>query len=452
MKKTSLKNLFQKYKRIKDTDEDVPNGFWTSVSEYWSKLEGEEHLSNNSVRKRFNRRLSKDYNEVLGEFDAIDDEIYTQENESTISNMDHDGDYDKEYKTKQDFEGMAKEEGVEDAYQQFLKDNNIDQKDVVNVYFKQKASGMFFTVQTRFNREEDNFDPVEEIKDVFSDYKAEPYKVSDYVASELKDRIAVIALFDCHIDKISWLLDTDEENTLDDNIKRVRKTFIELVEFVKTKKPEKIVLPIGNDFFHTNDSRLTTKNGTDMRDSLSINPKLTFRIGVLVIRELIDMLYSITENLEIVSVRGNHDYDRVFYFTEVLKMAYENHEGISFIDNERSRNYIRYGEWLFGFAHGDNERQPNQLQQRMTVDVESKKHWSEISRAIWFLGDIHHEKRFLSIQSEDFQGCEIKYLRAMSGTDSWHWQKGYRGIPKTGYAFVFDSDAIREYEHKVSFK
>lgn len=436
---TSLKNLFREYTKIVKRGDDLPHGFWTTVSEYWSQLEGEEHLSNNAVRKRFKRRLNKNYYEVGEELSDIDQKISEQDP----------NEYDQEFKTKQDFDKIAEDMDAKDAYQAFLKEHNINEEDVVNVYFKEKASGIYFTVQTRFNREDENFDPLSEIKDVFGNYKPLPIKK---VTENHNERVGIVGLFDCHIDKISWLLDTDEENNLEDNIERFRKSFDELLQFMQVKKPEKIIFPIGNDFFQTNNQDLSTKKGTDLKDTISTNPKLTFRVGVAMIRECIDKLYSITNDLIIVSVRGNHDYDRVFYFTEVLKMAYENHDGISFIDNERSRNYVRYGDWLFGFAHGDNERQPNKLPMLMAIDKESKVHWSEISRAVYFLGDIHHEKRFLSPQSEDFQGCEIKYLRAMTGVDSWHWQKGYVGVPKTAYAFVYDKNAVREYEHKVSFK
>ncbi len=58
----------------------------------------------------------------------------------------------------------------------------------------------------------------------------------------------------------------------------------------------------------------------------------------------------------LVYIKGNHDEDKIFYMGVALEIAYENSPKV-IIDNTRlQRKYYKYGQNLFGFAHGDKEK------------------------------------------------------------------------------------------------
>lgn len=292
-----------------------------------------------------------------------------------------------------------------------------------------------------------NFDPVEAFRESIEEYRPRDHVSIFKKIEEPNDRIAFIDLFDAHLDKVCYVEDTEEDVTIEDNIETFTYAFNELLSSVADKLPEKIVIPVGNDFWHTNDASLETKNGTDMSDRVHVSDKKAFKIGLNLIRECIDKARSVAD-VEIVPIPGNHDADRVFYLTECLLMAYENQSDVTVRESRRKRKYIRYGEWLFGLAHG--EQRPEEYPSLMMTDEEGKKHWSDISRAVYMLGDKHHQKKYNYIKSKDFRGCEVKFLRSIGSTDKWHFDQGYTGIPKTAYGFVFDKDGSRDYEFKVN--
>lgn len=354
-----------------------------------------------------------------------------------------------EYKATKNFKEKAEKVGARDKYERFLEEHNIDPDDIVQVYYKGKTNGTNFTVQTRFDQDEVTFDPVQAFKDSIKEYQPKDY--SDLFSKNelIVDRAGMINLFDAHLDKICSLKDTDQQASIESNIKDFKRGFKEVLESVASKNPEIIYLPIGNDFFHTNDFTLTTKKGTYQADKVHVTGIEAFRIGLNLLRECIDMARSIAP-VKIIPVRGNHDEDRIRYLLECLLIAYENQEDVDIIDTHKSRIYVRYGSWLFGFAHGDKGIKPKEYPSYMSTDKEGKKHWSEIDQGVFFLGHYHHEKRYEAMKNKDFKGCNVHFLRATGNMDSWHWEEGWTGIPRTAYGFVFDKNGERQQEFKVN--
>ena len=454
-----------------NTDKNMYQDFWTEVSYFYEEIEGST-FTNNAVRKRFRRRLKNVKNQygspeffeyiekLCDEFDIIDmserhkfkenlsDVLQSTwaEEEPVKSKELKDG---MEYSTKQDFSKKAKEKGVENEYEQFLEKHDIDQDDVTNVYFKEKASGTYFTVQTRFNKEQIDFDPVEAFRNSIKEYEVPDYSGKFSKPDKQKNRLAVISLFDAHLDKIALLSETDESSDIEKNMKVFESAFDELLQSVASKSPERILFPVGNDFWHTNDFRLTTKNGTDMSDRVHVTGMDAFRLGVNLLRRCIDKARNICD-VKIIPVKGNHDEDRVLYLLECLLIAYENQNDVSIIDSRKTRLYHRYGNWLFGFAHGDKERKAKELPSLMATDKYSREHWSDVEKGVFFLGDIHHERRYDYMRGKDFRGCKVMFLRSIGSTDQWHWEEGYTGIPKSAYAFVYDKDGKRTHEFKIN--
>lgn len=343
--------------------------------------------------------------------------------------------------------------GVAQSYEEFLEKHGIDEDDVTNVWFKEKASGTYFSVETRkYKDEELDFDPAEAFKVSVEEYRPQNYShlYNEYHQSqEQKERIAVVNLFDAHIDKICSTKDTDSEASLESNIEDFKKAFNELWKSIFGKMPEKIIFPVGNDFFHTNDFTLTTKRGTRQDDKVHTTDMDAFRVGINLIRDCIDKLRMIAP-VTVLPVRGNHDEDRVRYMLECLLIAYEEQMDVRIVDTRKPRIYERYGDWLFGFAHGDKRIKVKDYPSLMSTDKDGKKHWSEIKQGVFFLGHVHSEKRYEHLKGKDFRGCKVEVLRGTTPDDSWHWEEGYTAVPRTAYAFVYDKDGSREQEFKVN--
>lgn len=354
-----------------------------------------------------------------------------------------------EVSSKTNFEEVAKDKNYQTEYKKFLEDQGIDESEVSNVYFKEKANGVRFTVQLKKNNQElPRESIIEEVVNAIKDYS--PTSLAEPVYNNLQERVCVVNLFDAHIDKISFSDTTDKNQGLHKNIKDLSEKFYKLLKHVKQANPERIIFPVGNDFWQTNDLNFYTKKGTEQTSHTHANIRESFREGIKLLRLFIDHL-SLIAPVDLLFIKGNHDEDKIFHLKEVMKVIYENNINIIFHDSFKQRQYVRYGDILFGFAHGNNEKVDG-LVQNLLVDPDAKKHWSEIKHSVFFLGHTHRESKYSLLQSKDFKGINIKYLRSSEQTeDSWHWDKGYNGNMKSLYCFVYSKDGEVEQEIKVTF-
>jgi hypothetical protein len=353
------------------------------------------------------------------------------------------------YEEKVDWDNEVEKAGVSTEYEAYLKRQGINKEDVTRVYFKEKASGTFFTVETK-NNSKPSINILEEIKKSFEEYipPQRPYSFEESIDS---DKICIVNAFDAHIDKISYLDTTDSENTLHSNIQNFESNFEKLLRYVELSDPELILFPIGNDFWNVNDSTMSTKKGTDQKGSTHPNFRESFREGVNLLRRCVDKL-SAYAPINILFIKGNHDEDQVAYLLEIMRVAYEKDNNVSITDSFKQRQYVIYENTLIGFAHGDKENNPSDLPMRIATDSDARFYWSYVKQVVMFLGHFHFERKYKYMESADFQGVNIKFLRSSEGSeDTWHWDKGYNGGLKTIYCFVYDKEGKEEQEFKVNF-
>jgi hypothetical protein len=249
-----------------------------------------------------------------------------------------------------------------------------------------------------------------------------------------KKSCAIINLFDAHIDKISVLGD----HTLEENCKAFEEAFDKLLNSVIIAcDPEAFIIPVGSDFFNSNVFSGTTKKGTPQ--GANADPSESFRVGIRTYRNCIDKAaqYGV---VKVPVIKGNHDEDTDFYLGHCLALVYENNENVEVDDSKDQRKYYKYGENLFGFAHGDKEkRKVDQLP--LIMAEEEKQLWADTTYREWYLGDIHHKVEYKFTRGEDFVGCMVRFLRSVGGSgDQWHNDQGYIGIPKTAEAFVWSEN------------
>ena len=67
------------------------------------------------------------------------------------------------------------------------------------------------------------------------------------------DKVGIINIFDAHIDKLCITDQTNTDSSLESNVTHFKNAFLTLFEQCLLDKVEKILFPIGNDFFNAND-------------------------------------------------------------------------------------------------------------------------------------------------------------------------------------------------------
>ena len=309
--------------------------------------------------------------------------------------------------------------------------NGIPVESVRHYWHKSKRMSLFAKT------ENDGLNKEEVFKRLFaalSDYEIPTFQFSKKSKSK---KCAIINLYDAHLDKISLKAETGEDITISNNIARYHRGFDSLLKSVLTHEPETIIFPIGNDFFHANDFTGRTKRGTQIQYLTS--PEEAYP---LVCKVAIDCLHKLAQTgakIVVPFVKGNHDEDNITILGFWLKQLFSSCNNVVFMEGRKQRNYLQYGQNLFGFAHGDKEKSKiNDLP--LLMAQETPKLWAKTKFRKFFCGDLHHEFEYKFLGSKDRPGVTVSFLRSVGGSDKWHVDNGWTGIPKTAYAEIWGKD------------
>lgn len=231
-----------------------------------------------------------------------------------------------------------------------------------------------------------------------------------------RDSFAVFDLFDAHIDKLAYTGKGGYWESKENARYLLRECKVLLDDIIKYE-PEVIVLPIGNDFFNTNDANPATKKGTPQPATMHWED--SFKLGVWFYRTLINMIIEAGCKVHAINIPGNHDKDKVFHLGEVIQALFEENENVILTMNKDKRKYVVYNKVLLGFAHGDvAKRKVANLPTAMAI--EKPEDWGRVNHRCWILGDIHHKEEYKSLQTLEHNGVDIKFLRPATSADSWH--------------------------------
>ena len=238
-----------------------------------------------------------------------------------------------------------------------------------------------------------------------------------------------ISIPDLHLSKLCWGKETGYE---DYDIKIASNLFKEAMHYLVSKVDvntlDKIVLPIGNDFFNSEGLSGMTTKGTRQDDD-SRWPK-SFQVGCNLIAELVDEL-SESVNVDIVIVPGNHDFERCFYLGEFLSAWYRNNDAVKIDNSPTSRKYVSFGKNIILFTHGNEEKAAN-LPLLMATE---NSNFSECNFRTAHLGHFH------GTEMKEYNGVKVRILPSLCAPDAWHSNKGYVGNVRSATAFLYEENS-----------
>jgi hypothetical protein len=330
-----------------------------------------------------------------------------------------------------------------------IKDYSVNKWDVTS--FKQDIPQTVqnYQVKIRLEKNIELFNTInlqQVIKDIISNYDIPKISADLFLSSNgkntLENNLLEISIFDLHIGKLCWAGETGEN--YDSKIARTRfmAALTTIVKRASSFNYERILFPIGNDFFNSDNKNNTTTHGTPQDEDLRWQK--TFGLGISLLVDAINLLKTQNVPIDVIVIPGNHDFERSLYLGEVLK-GWFNDDLMVNIDNGASpRKYYRYHDVLLGFTHGSEEKEAN-LPMLMAIDTDSKPLWSETTFHEWHLGHIHRKKSYR--YSVDFNkdtlineemGVTVRYLSSLTGTEEWHHKKGFIGAVKAADAFIWN--------------
>lgn len=238
-----------------------------------------------------------------------------------------------------------------------------------------------------------------------------------------------VSIADIHMGKQAWGVETGAG---DYDLKIARSLYREavahLLDDTRHRDPELILMPIGNDLMHADNPGNTTFRGTPL-DVDSRQPKVFLETQRAVI-DAINMARAVAP-VNVVMVRGNHDWQSVWYLGNSLEIYYRDDKRVSIDNSLPTRKYWEWGVVGLMFTHGDKGKRKNYP---LISAVESREIFG---RTVWneiHLGHLHDRNLWI----EEHTGIAIRRLPSLCPPDAWHAESGFVGNIRAAEALVWN--------------
>ena len=224
-----------------------------------------------------------------------------------------------------------------------------------------------------------------------------------------------IMMPDLHLGR---LIDSDEtgyDASPDLFISRAEKSIDELLDI--PYPIEKILFPIGNDFFNVNHIDNKTVHGTSQPE----DPRWrrTYTLGKEMIIHKIETMTTIAP-VEVLIVPGNHDETKIWYFGDSLRSWFHNNPNVTVDNRAVGKKVYRYGNVLILFSHYESPVKADTLLQSKAPELWAKTRYHEIH-----LGDKHHKIDTLVKTHELDNGVMVRVFRSLADPSVWEYDKGF---------------------------
>lgn len=246
---------------------------------------------------------------------------------------------------------------------------------------------------------------------------------------------------DLHFGRKTWGKETSKGSDYD--IKIASSLFTQGIDSILEQVPkdriEKIILPIGGDFFNAEGLRETTTRGIEQyQDS---RWQKIFLEGCGLVAANIEKLLEIAP-VQVIPIIGNHDCESLQHLGFYLKAWFRKNNRFTIDDKHTERKYIQYGSNLIGFYHGHNIKH-EQLPIIMANDCPEE--WAKTKSRIFITGHYHHQ------QVKEYKGVIIKVLPSLVPPDQWHDSHGFIGNIRAGEGLLHNRDTgiIANYYYNV---
>lgn len=244
------------------------------------------------------------------------------------------------------------------------------------------------------------------------------------------DKMLELPLFDWHVGKY---VEPDEFGDNGYNLEIAKEMFEDVIlEFIARLeryqiKPRVIVFPVGQDFFHVDNTKNATTAGTPLE--YDGGWQKIFATGVDMLVWAVEHLRDIAP-VRLMYVPGNHDEMMSYCAIVGLSHVYKNVSGVEVNAGVSPRKYVQFGECLIGYSHGREEGK------RITglMQYEAPDAWASSKYREWHMGDLHHES------AKEDNGIIFRRIGAVAPPDMWHSKKGYVATHRKASAFVWDED------------
>jgi len=242
---------------------------------------------------------------------------------------------------------------------------------------------------------------------------------------------------DFHLAKKTFQGDTLESKTFDyyqavyDLINKVRGVY----------NIRKIVFPIGNDMFHTDNYHNQTTNGTPQDVTAWYDKE--YEVAFELLANSINFMITQAEEVEVILVQGNHDRTKGFYVAHALEVFFKEYKGVKFQRHHSVTKHTVIGNTFIGYHHG-NSCKLEELPLLFATGESSKDFGNAKFREV-HAGDKHH------YLAKEIKGVRVQQMPSLSGTDRWHKDNGYVNQIRAALVLIYhpEQGRIGEFEFRL---
>lgn len=315
---------------------------------------------------------------------------------------------------------------------------NLDKYVITNYWSKMLPSGKFTSSVFSKKKEAKDYSP-EDFAKFLENYKPNNISITKEQHSVNKDVVDVeISIADYHLAKKT----VDGDNDPATRALRYVTMAQSLIEKVKANyNINNAVLPISNDFFHTDNYQHQTTNGTPQDTIMDYSEE--YELGFAVLVDTINMLRKYASNVTVVLVQGNHDRTKSFYLAHALDVFFRDEIDVEFIREHSVIKGITLGNTFIGWHHGNCK-----LEDLPLLFATHPKYSHQFGDAVYrevHTGDKHH------YMAKEVKGVRIQQMPSLSGTDRWHLDNNFVHSVRAALALVYDLNLgkIAEFETRI---
>lgn len=315
---------------------------------------------------------------------------------------------------------------------------NLDKYVITNYWSKMLPSGKFTSSVFSKKKEAKDYSP-EDFAKFLENYKPNNISVSKTKIVTDKDYVDVeISISDFHLAKRT----IDGDNSPEARALRYFNVAQSLINKVRANyNIDKVVLPISNDFFHTDNYQHQTTNGTPQDTIMDYSSE--YELGFSILVDTINMLRQHCNNVIVVLVQGNHDRTKSFYLAHALDVFFKNAMDVEFIREHSVVKGLTLGNTFIGWHHGNCK-----IEDLPLLFATHPQYSSQFGNAVYrevHTGDKHH------YMAKEVKGVRIQQMPSLSGTDRWHLDNNYVHSVRAALALVYDNKVgkISEFETRI---
>lgn len=271
----------------------------------------------------------------------------------------------------------------------------------------------------------------EDYKNFVKQYVPKYKKINYNFKKQKENNLLEINISDLHLGKLCWYKETGENFDIDIAQKRFIGILEKTIERVSVFNYNRILFPVGNDFFNSDNLNNTTTYGTPQDED--VRWQRSYKIGRELLIRAIDYLKQYAP-VDVVIVQGNHDFQKMYYLGDALELWYSKCEDVTINNKPKVRKYYIYDNILIGYTHGGQEKTAD-LPLIMAQEVPEL--WSKTKYREMHIGHLHFQKNVKYISLEEHKGVIIRQFRSPTGTDAWHAKKGFVGSLKGASALLW---------------